>query len=427
MALDCSLERDHENDAFRAVAIAHHIEGCRNNCGCVATLDRRDELAFSLKHPGVLRLKHLVLVGGGHAHALVLRALIDEPEPGIAITLVAPDRHSPYSGMLPGHIAGLYTRDEMHIDLARLAQRLGARFVEDKAVAFDGAARQVTLANGEVLSFDVLSIDIGITPDIAAIEGAREHALSVKPIGDLLEKTDRLIASARTPGGPKRFAVVGGGAAGICLAFALAARLRGGDGEAHGYDFVVVTAGELLPEVNTLARLLVKRALERRGIALRTHSRVRAVTRDGLVLEGGEPVAADAVLVTSHAKAPPVLANGDLARDERGFLAIDETLRVIGEDAVFAAGDCATMIDHPRPKAGVFAVRQGSPLARNLRAVLRGEPLQGYVPQKDWLMLIASADGRAIASRGAWLAYEGRLAWWLKDRIDQRFMKLFRV
>ncbi|HSP26501.1 MAG TPA: FAD-dependent oxidoreductase [Saliniramus sp.] len=372
-------------------------------------------------------MKQLVLVGGGHAHALVLRALIDEPEPGIAITLIAPERHSPYSGMLPGHIAGLYSRDEMHIDLVRLAQRLGARFVEDKAVAFDGAGRKVTLAGGETLGFDVLSIDIGITPDIAAIEGARQHALSVKPIGELLEKIDRLIASARQPGGPKRFAVVGGGAAGICLAFALAARLRADGGERHGFSFVVVTAGALLPEVNALARRLVQRALKRRGIALRTHARVRAITADGLLLEEGEAMDADAVLVTSHAKAPSVLANGDLARDGRGFLAIDETLRVIGQDAVFAAGDCATMIDHPRPKAGVFAVRQGAPLAFNLRAALRGEPLQSYVPQEDWLMLIASADGRAIASRGAWFAYGGRLAWWLKDRIDRRFMKLFRV
>jgi pyridine nucleotide-disulfide oxidoreductase family protein len=372
-------------------------------------------------------LKQLVLVGGGHAHALVLRILIDEPEPDIALTLVAPERLSPYSGMLPGHIAGLYTRDEMHIDLVRLAQRLGARFVADKAVAFDGAGRTVTLAGGEVIDYDVLSIDIGITPDIAAIEGADEHALAVKPIGDLLEKIDRLIASARKPGGPKRFAIVGGGAAGICLAFALAARLRADGGDRQGFSFVVVTAGELLPEVNALARRLVRRALKRRGIELATHSRVRSIDADGLALEDGEAIAADAVLVTSHAMAPPVLANGDLALDDRGFLAIDETLRVIGQDAVFAAGDCATMIDHPRPKAGVFAVRQGEPLAANLRAALRGEPLRRHVPQKDWLMLIASADGRAIASRGAWFAYGGRLAWWLKDRIDRRFMELFRV
>lgn len=372
-------------------------------------------------------MKHLVLVGGGHAHALVLRGLIDEPEPDLTLTLVSPERHSPYSGMLPGHIAGLYSHAEMHMDLVRMTERLGARFIAEKAVAFEGAERKVTLAGGDRIGFDLLSIDIGITPDLDAIAGAREHALAVKPIGDLLEKIDRLVDDAEKPGGPRRFAIVGGGAAGVCLAFALATRLRANGSDAKAFSFVVVTAEEILPEANPLARHMVKRALARRGIAVEKHVKVREVTGAGLILDDDRTIAADAVLVTSHAKAPEVLANGDLARGERGFLAIDEHLRVAGQKAVFAAGDCATMLAHPRPKAGVFAVRQGAPLLKNLRAAARGEPLEPYIPQKDWLMLIATADGRAIASRGRWLAYEGRLAWWLKDRIDRRFMALFQI
>jgi selenide,water dikinase len=308
-----------------------------------------------------------------------------------------------------------------------MTEQLGARLVSDKAVAFHGADRTVALAGGESLSFDLLSIDIGITPDIDAIKGAREHALAVKPIGDLLEKIDRLIGEAEKPGGPRRFSIVGGGAAGVCLAFALARRLRAEAGDPAAFSFVIVTAGEILPEANELARRMVKRALSKRGIDVQRHAQVREVTHAGLVLDDDRVIAADAVLVTSHAKAPDVLANGDLARDERGFLAIGDDLRVVGQEAVFAAGDCATMLAHPRPKAGVFAVRQGAPLLKNLRAAARGEPLAAYTPQKNWLMLIATADGRAIASRGAWLAYEGRLAWWLKDRIDQRFMDLFRI
>lgn len=372
-------------------------------------------------------MKHLALVGGGHAHALVLRGLVDQPEPDLKLTLVAPERHSPYSGMLPGHIAGLYSHDEMHMDLVRMTERLGARFVADRAVAFHGAERKVTLARGGSIDFDLLSIDIGITPDVDAIVGAREHALAVKPIGDLLEKTERLIEEAERPGGPRRFTIVGGGAAGVCLAFALARRLRADASDSAAFNFAIVTAGDVLPEANPLARHMVRRALARRGIAVQKHALVREVTGAGLVLDDGRMIAADAVLVTSHAKAPQALANGDLARDERGFLAIDEHLRVIGQESVFAAGDCATMPTHPRPKAGVFAVRQGAPLLKNLRAAARGDPLVRYLPQKDWLMLIATADGRAIASRGRWLAYEGRLAWWLKDRIDRRFMALFQL
>lgn len=367
----------------------------------------------------------LVLVGGGHAHALVLRGLADAPEPGLEITLVAPDRFAPYSGMLPGHIAGLYARDEMHIDLERAAGRIGARFVRARAVGFFADARRIDLDDGTSLPFDILSIDIGITPDLDAIAGAREHAIAVKPIGDLLAKTDALIARAREPGGPRRILVVGGGAAGVCLAFALRARLERETGRGGGQSVSIVTAGDVAPEINAPARFLLNRALARAGIGVVRDARVAAIEAGGVMLADGRRIDADAVLVTSHAKAPAILANGDLARDADGFLAIDETLRVVGRERVFAAGDCATSVTHPRPKAGVFAVRQGTPLLANIRSVARGEAPRAFVPQSDWLMLIADGRGRAIGSRGRWLAFGGRLAFTLKDRIDRRFMALF--
>lgn len=367
----------------------------------------------------------LVLVGGGHAHALVLRGLADEPEPGLSVTLVAPDRFAPYSGMLPGHVAGLYAREEMHVDLERAAARIGARFVRARATGFHGGARRVDLDDGTSLPFDILSIDIGITPDLDAIEGAREHAIAVKPIGDLLAKTDALIARARAPGGPRRILVVGGGAAGVCLAFALRARLARETAECAAPSVAIVTAGEIAPEVNALARFLLRRALRRAGIAVHRGARVTRIEPAGALLADGRRIEADAVLATSHAKAPAVLGVGDLARDADGFLAIDETLRVVGQERVFAAGDCATSAAHPRPKAGVFAVRQGAPLLSNIRALARGEAPRPFVPQRAWLMLIADGRGRAIGSRGRFLAFGGRFAFRLKDRIDRRFMALF--
>lgn len=56
-----------------------------------------------------------------------------------------------------------------------------------------------------------------------------------------------------------------------------------------------------------------------------------------------------------------------MCADEAGFVRIDECLRAEGWDNVFAVGDVATSAIHPRPKAGVYAVRQGPPLAANLR------------------------------------------------------------
>jgi selenide,water dikinase len=361
--------------------------------------------------------KHLVLVGGGHAHVLVLEAFARRPEPGLRLTLVARDRLTPYSGMLPGHMAGIYPRQAMQIDLERLAWRSGAALVGGEAVAFDRAGQRVLLKSGEALAYDWLSIDIGVTPDLSDIRGADEHALAVKPIGDLLEKWDRLAAE-----GPRRLAVVGGGVAGICLAFAAWAFLRDRAGPAA---HVALIGASLAPDLNAGMRRRIVRALERRGIALHLGDPAVAVDPGGVTLASGRRIPADAVLVSTRAAPPPAIRDAAFAKEPDGFLAIGPTLQVVNDDRVFAAGDCAAMGAHPRPKAGVFAVRQGPVLARNLRRALRGEALESHVPQRDHLVLIGTGDGRAIGGRGRFIAFEGRLAWRLKDWLDRRFMRRF--
>jgi selenide,water dikinase len=366
--------------------------------------------------------KHLLLVGGGHAHVLALEAFARDPAPGATITLVSKDRLTPYSGMLPGHLAGTYKRDEIHIDLERLARACGAGLILDQAVGFDRAARRVQLKGGGELAYDILSIDIGITPDLAGIAGADEHALAVKPIGSLLEKWDRLVDSALASDGPRRFAIVGGGAAGICLAFAASAFFA--SQVSDPIEVSLIGASES-PGFNAGMRRRVARALKRRRIKVHAEDAALRIEQHGVTLASGRFVPADAVLVSTHAAPPPVLAATDWAKDESGFLAIGPTLQILNDETAFAAGDCATMVAHPRPKAGVFAVRQGAVLARNLRRAVRGEALEHYVPQRDHLLLIATGDGRAIGGRGRFLAFEGRLAWRLKDLIDRRFMRRF--
>ncbi len=371
--------------------------------------------------------KRLVLVGGGHTHALVLRDFARQPEP-TEITLVAKDVRTPYSGMLPGHVAGLYPRDAMHIDLARLAERCGARLIHDEATGFDRPGRRVILKSGDSVPYDLLSIDIGITPDLSGIAGAAEHAIAVKPIGDFLDKWEALRTRALGPGGPRRIVVVGGGIGGLCLVFAAAATLqrgaaeRGLDRERFTFDLVSAAAP---PELNPRMRRIVARALERHRIGLHAGEPAIAIEPGAITLRSGRRIPADATLVSTQAAPPPALLGSGFATDTHGFLALRSTLQVEGEEDVFAAGDCATMLSHPRPKAGVYAVRQGPPLARNLRRRLSGEALETFVPQERHLVILSTGDGRAIAGRGAWFAYEGRAAWWLKDWIDRRFMSGF--
>ncbi len=85
----------------------------------------------------------IVLLGAGHAHVEVLRRFALRPQPGIRLTLITREPHTPYSGMLPGLIRGDYGFDEAHIDTAPLAVAARARLILAEATGIDLAARQV--------------------------------------------------------------------------------------------------------------------------------------------------------------------------------------------------------------------------------------------------------------------------------------------
>lgn len=357
----------------------------------------------------------VVLVGGGHAHVLALAELARHPGSRLSLTLVTDRLSTPYSGMLPGHIAGTYTRDEMHIDLARLAAGTGARLVHAAATGIDRAARRLHVHGGSSLAYDVLSLDVGITPDVSSIDGADRHAITVKPISGFLARLDAALAGPA----PARIALVGGGAAGVELACALRARLG------PGCAISLLSSSPLVPSLNDGVRRRVRAALARLAIPVDEQARVIAVDPGGVTLADGRRHAADLVVISTAARAPAFLAESGLPVGKDGSLRIGPTLLVEGEDAIFAVGDCATRVDDPREKAGVFAVRQGPVVADNIARRARGEPLREHRAQRTFLTLLSTGDGRAIAGKSDWFAAEGAWVWWWKDWIDRRFMARF--
>src|ERR1044072_2302891 len=261
----------------------------------------------------------IVLIGGGHAHVHVLTAFAKLPEPGVRLTLISRDLETPYSGMLPGVVAGLYGVEEAHIDLARLCAATGTRLVHAEANGIDRLNKRVTLAGQPSIAYDVLSIDVGITPALTMIEGAAEHAIAVKPIGLFLGKLDSLLEDCRRPDGPRRIVVIGGGAGGVELLLSVRSRLRK---EIAGADFsfALVTEGEILAQHNARVRAAFRRVFAERGVALHEHCKARAVTAEGVTLTGGARIAADSVLITTDAAPPPWFEQTGLARDAGGFL-----------------------------------------------------------------------------------------------------------
>ena len=373
-------------------------------------------------------VRDLVLIGGGHAHVEVLRCFGMRAQAGTRVTLISRDTHTPYSGMLPGLVAGHYDYDEVHIDLAPLANFARARLYHDEVTGISLERRLVFCRARPPVSYDVLSLDCGATPAIA-VPGALEHTVPVKPISSFWPRWQALRARVAAQPQPLRIGVVGGGAGGVELLLAMIYRLRADCAsrgqDAQRLDFHLLTAGDdILPSHHRRVRAHLRRALLAAGVTLHTQADVVAVSAACVHTARGTSVALDEILWTTHAAAPMWPHDSGLATDAHGFVRVDATLQSISHPAVFAAGDIAAVDAHPRPKAGVFAVRQGPPLADNLRRALQAQPLRPFTPQRRFLGLIATGARHAVASRGA-LALAGRWVWRWKDHIDRRFMQRY--
>jgi selenide, water dikinase len=379
-----------------------------------------------MRSPSAPGIRHdVVLVGGGHAHVQVLKRWAMAPVPDARLTLVVDRPIAVYSGMVPGFVAGQYSREDLEIDLRPLALRAGARCIVAAATGVDPDACRLLLADRPPITYDTVSFDVGSTVAGLEIPGAREHAIPTRPIGEFVRRVDEVLAAAR---GREAFrvVVVGAGAGGVEVAFALAARLRAEPG--RRVDVHVLEAGpRVLPGYAPSAARRVETAAAARAVTIRCGAPIARVEAHAVHLAGGERIAADATVWVAGAAALPIFTGSGLETDARGFVRIRPTLQCLGRDDVFAVGDCAAWTAGPAlAKTGVYAVRQGPVLAHNLRARARGGRLSAYRPQRDFLSLLNLGDGRAIGTKWG-VAVEGASLFSLKNWIDRRFVRRFQV
>lgn len=358
--------------------------------------------------------RRLILIGGGHSHIEVIRQAGLQSPPGV--TLVSPEALTPYSGMLPGHIAGHYTHSQCHIDLPALCRKAGVDYVQDRVCTIVPGTADVTLDTGRRLPWDVLSIDIGSVQRLV-VAGAAEHAVPMRPVSGLLRAWEAYLARAGTAA-VADIVMVGGGGAGLEVMLAMHHRLRALDIALP--QMTIVTDGELLPGHGRFAAVLMQRACARAGIRIFTHEPVTGVSQDA-VMTGKRNITAGLILWATGPAAAPWVATTGLVTDRAGFLLVRDTLQSVTDARIFAAGDIATLEHAPRPKVGVYAVRQGPVLAMNLLRALRGEAPTTYHAQRRALALFATGGQHAVASYGP-LAWSGEWIWRWKDRIDRGFM-----
>ncbi len=358
-------------------------------------------------------VRDVCLVGGGHSHALLLRRWAMQPLPGVRLTLVSSSAQTPYSGMLPGLVAGHYSVDDIHIDLLRLCRWAEVRFIEDTVIAIDLDTRQVNFQERPGLHFDVLSLDTGSTPDLS-VTGSREHVTPVKPVSDFYARWQSVNQNAR-------IGVVGSGAGGFELVSAIQHKLRHTSASFHWFlrDNSAISGR---PErVGKLAIDAAKAA----GIDVVRGFDVTTVESGKLIAADGRIAELDEIIWCTAAVGPAWPAKAGLATDNRGFVATNTYLQSTSHAFVFATGDIGTQVQTPSTKAGVFAVRQAPVLFENIRRFLLGEALKPYKPQTDFLTLMATGEQHAIACRGP-VVVQGQWVWRWKDHIDQTFMEKFR-
>lgn len=367
-------------------------------------------------------MKRLVLLGGGHAHVKVLAELADQALAGWDVRLVTPYRRQIYSGMLPGWIAGHYPIEACAIALDSLASRAHVGFHETSGMGLDLKRGVVRCADGNALDFDVLSIDTGPMADLGSLPGSSEHAVSVRPIERFIAAWPRLVE--RIVGQCRRFdlVIVGAGAAGVELAFAIQRRAAI-DGWSHLFIALVGSEALPLPGAPEATRRHAARMLKQRGVTWQGLRRASRLEAGNVHFESAPPLTFDACLVSTGAAAPTWPAADGLATDAHGFIQVGPTLQSLSHPNVFAAGDVAAYTS-TRPKSGVFAVRAGPVLAHNLRAHCEARELRNWSPQARALYLISTGDRYALATWGAW-SWGGRWVWRWKDRIDRRFMRQF--
>jgi pyridine nucleotide-disulfide oxidoreductase family protein len=369
-------------------------------------------------------VKRLVLLGGGHAHLNVLRDFALRPDEKVSVTLVSPVPIAYYSGMIPGWFAGHYALEECGIDLLTLAGRAHAAFANSAAVLVNPGMRDVILANSQVIPYDVLSIDIGLQPMIGGAKGVSEHAFVVRPFERAIEAWERVRSEALS-GRMKSITMVGGGAAGVELALAMEYRLRAQVGGDAPHVRILTDGPVLVPDRSEGVRVRLARILRNRNIGAHVSSAVSEVGPDFVRTASGIQFASDATFWTAGGAAPALIRDSGFRMDRDGYLAVNDFMQSVSHPEVFGVGDCATNTNNARPKAGVFAVRAGPTLASNLRAALAEDLLSTHASSARYLSLISAGDRRAVGSWGP-LSWQGKWVWRWKDRIDRRFVALYK-
>ncbi|MGM7701778.1 FAD-dependent oxidoreductase [Pseudalkalibacillus sp. Hm43] len=358
----------------------------------------------------------LLLIGGGHAHLSLLKKLKDHQLPDCEVTLLNPTSSYYYSGMFSGYVEGIYSLDQLEIDLAELSEKAGVQFVEGTAMSVDAKQKMVLTEKGDILSFDVLSFDIG----------TRRKGIEDLPQSDAiyhLNRKEQIQELGTDESRRGEVVIIGGGAAGIELGFSIQSwKKKHGD---EGRVSLISSSAIYGESEDDRCKKQLKQKLLDAGVHLLENERVEEV-REHEVVVGGESVRYDSLLWMTGSEAPKLYKSSKLPTDDEGYLLVEDTLQVKEFPFIFGSGNGVTVRQYPEiPRNGVMAVRQGEVLWDNLKGFLGSGEGYHFKPQKRYLTILSTGERHGYLRYGS-LCTSGKLAWKLKNKIDQKFMSTFK-
>ena len=366
--------------------------------------------------------KHLVFVGGGHAHLTALLNLRDYTKLNHKVSLISPSPYHYYSGMGPGMLSGIYRPEEIRFHIKKLAEDRGAGFIEDKVVRIDPVNRNLFLHSGRKISYDVVSFNTGSEiPVESLLTTPEENVFPVKPITNLLQARRFILERLRK--NALNMVVIGGGPGGVEISSNLWRLVKENGGDAR---IILIGGKRLLFESPDKARRLALSSLQKRDIEVIEGNYAKAIESRTIILSDGRSIAFDVALMAVGIRPSPLFRDSGLPTGGDGGLLVNPYLQSVVYPEIFGGGDCISLEGHPLAKVGVYAVKQNPTLYHNLMAALQGDEMKVFKPQGAFLLILNMGDGRGILWKKGWV-WDGRLAFVLKDYIDRRFMRKFQV
>jgi NADH dehydrogenase FAD-containing subunit len=366
--------------------------------------------------------KHLVLVGGGHAHLTVLINLAAYMERGHRVTVIGPSPYHYYSGMGPGLLSGIYRPQDVRFHVKKIVEDRGAIFLEDRVISVNADQRTLTLQSGSKIHYDIVSFNTGSDVPLGGlVSQPGERIVPVKPVYNLL-KARRLMVSALKDKSIQVI-VIGGGPAGVEVTANLWRLVNRNRGKA---SIQLIAGQRLLAALPERVRDLTLRSLTDRGITVTEGTHVQVMTRDEIRMSSGSSHPFDIAFMALGVQPSQIFCDSGMPTGPEGGLLVNAFLQSVAHPEMFGGGDCVSFADRPLAKVGVYAVRQNPILYHNLLAALEGKEMKPFMPQKDYMLIFNMGNGRGILWKKNFV-WEGRLAFLLKDYIDRKFIRKFQV